>query len=55
MESMWSPCGMWGESKDLPKCGARELNNVLAENQKILMTIIEKCGHRGLPNAEPEG
>ncbi len=42
-------------SPRIAKCGARELNNVLAENQKILMTIIEKCGHRGLPNAEPEG
>ena len=39
----------------ITKSGARELNNVLAENQKILMTIIEKCRHRGLPNAEPEG
>ena len=39
----------------ITKSGARELNNVLAENQKILMTIIEKCGHWGLPNAEPEG
>src|SRR6266581_1143705 len=43
----WSP--------RIAKCGAQELNNVLAENQKILMKIIEKCGHRGLPNAAPEG
>ncbi len=43
----WSP--------RIARCRSRELNNVIAETQEILMMIVEKCGYQGLPHAEPEG
>ena len=36
----------------IAKCGSRELNNVIAETQEILMMIVEKCTCRELKNVD---